>query len=323
MRIENRISPAYFEYAKLPTSDKSRPGVGSESPAPSVAEENKGEQSAENFSAAQPDEENKDRYISAAEQFAEESNSERSTLSPPESSSDSVVAEDSDRSDEPPASGVRREDVDESGETSSEPSDSGDEKDSESVDGLSEEERREVQELRQTDQKVRRHEQAHVAAGGQHVRSGPRYDYKYGPDGRRYAVGGSVDIDTSKESEPEKTEKKMQQVKAAAMAPAEPSPSDYKVAQQAAQKEMKARMEMAKEEREGEDEENTGEEAVKAGGSIREEKTTGAGEAAGREDANREGNNIAGDFAEGGINVADIFSETSRPSTGAIFNAVA
>lgn len=39
----------------------------------------------------------------------------------------------------------------------------------------------------------------------------------------------------------------MQQVKAAALAPAEPSPQDYKVASDAAQKEQNARGELAKE----------------------------------------------------------------------------
>lgn len=55
---------------------------------------------------------------------------------------------------------------------------------------LSPEDQRMLEELRQTDQKVRAHEQAHAAAGGTNV----RYEYQTGPDGRQYAVGGTTDI---------------------------------------------------------------------------------------------------------------------------------
>ncbi len=61
---------------------------------------------------------------------------------------------------------------------------------------------------------------AHVAAGGGVVRSSPNYDYRVRPDGKRYAVGGHVDIDTGSEREPEATIRKMQQVKRSALAPA-------------------------------------------------------------------------------------------------------
>ncbi|MAD60321.1 MAG: hypothetical protein CMH49_02245 [Myxococcales bacterium] len=114
------------------------------------------------------------------------------------------------------------------------------------VDGeeLSQEESKEVQNLKNRDREVRTHEQAHVAAGGQHIRGGIKYDYQRGPDGRTYAVGGHVNIDVSEAESPEATVTKMQQVKRAALAPAEPSGADRAVAAAASQKEQQARTEI-------------------------------------------------------------------------------
>ena len=111
---------------------------------------------------------------------------------------------------------------------------------------LTPEEKREVEELKARDQEVRIHEMAHVIAAGQYVTSGPSYTYKTGPDGKGYAVAGSVGIDTSPvEGDPEATIRKMQTVAAAALAPASPSGQDLKVASQARQAEAKARAELA------------------------------------------------------------------------------
>jgi hypothetical protein len=110
---------------------------------------------------------------------------------------------------------------------------------------LSEEEQAEVQNLRERDREVRTHEQAHVAAGGSHVRGGIKYEYQAGPDGRRYAVGGEVSIDTSPVSgDPQKTIQKAQQIRRAALAPAEPSGADRQAAAAAAQMEAAARTEL-------------------------------------------------------------------------------
>jgi hypothetical protein len=110
---------------------------------------------------------------------------------------------------------------------------------------LTEEEQREVQQLKQRDTEVRRHEQAHLAAGGQYVRGGANFSYTTGPDGRRYASGGEVSIDVSGEGTPEATIRKMQIVRRAALAPAQPSPQDRQVAAQASQQEAAARQELA------------------------------------------------------------------------------
>lgn len=105
-------------------------------------------------------------------------------------------------------------------------------------------EKREVDELKRRDQEVRAHEQAHASVGGQYAGS-PSYDYQTGPDGRQYAVGGEVSIDISEERSPEDTLRKMQQVRAAALAPAEPSAQDLRVASEATQKAVEARGEIS------------------------------------------------------------------------------
>jgi len=99
-------------------------------------------------------------------------------------------------------------------------------------DGLSEAEEKQVQELKERDREVRAHEQAHARVGGAYA-SAPSYTFQQGPDGKRYAIGGEVQIDTAKERTPEATIRKMQIVIRAATAPAEPSSQDLKVAQQA------------------------------------------------------------------------------------------
>lgn len=105
-------------------------------------------------------------------------------------------------------------------------------------------ENREIAKLKKRDLEVRTHEQAHAAVGGQYAGS-PKYQYETGPDGRSYAVDGEVSIDISKESDPEDTIRKAQQVKAAALAPAEPSPADLRVANEATQLAAEARKEIA------------------------------------------------------------------------------
>jgi len=109
---------------------------------------------------------------------------------------------------------------------------------------LSPEGERQLQKLRDRDREVRAHEQAHIAAGGQHVSGGASFSYQTGPDGRQYAVGGSVQIDVSPvPGNPEATEEKARVVRSAALAPASPSAADQNVAAKAAAMESKARSE--------------------------------------------------------------------------------
>ena len=112
--------------------------------------------------------------------------------------------------------------------------------------GLTQEEEAQVRRLQQRDAEVRAHEQAHAAVGGQYA-GAPSYDFQTGPDGRQYAVGGSVPIDVSAESTPRETILKAQIVQRAALAPAQPSQQDYRVAAEAAQLEIQARLELNRE----------------------------------------------------------------------------
>jgi SprA-related family len=113
---------------------------------------------------------------------------------------------------------------------------------------LSADEQRDTQKLQQADREVRAHEAAHVAAGGRYIRKAASYNYQTGPDGKRYAVGGEVSIDVSEESTPSATIQKMKIVRAAALAPSQPSSKDYAVANKATQNSSEARMEKAQEE---------------------------------------------------------------------------
>ncbi len=116
---------------------------------------------------------------------------------------------------------------------------------------LTEAEKREVQDLKQTDRQVRQHEQAHVAAGGDLVTSGASFTFRRGPDGQSYAVAGEVQIDTSKANSPEETRIKAQRIRAAALAPADPSGQDRQVAAMATQMAMEAAQEIARQSQSG------------------------------------------------------------------------
>lgn len=99
---------------------------------------------------------------------------------------------------------------------------------------LSAPEAAEVARLKARDAQVRAHEAAHMAAGGSLVRGGPAYSYQKGPDGRAYAVGGEVSIDTGGvPGDPKASAARARQVAAAAMAPADPSGQDRAVAARA------------------------------------------------------------------------------------------
>ena len=113
------------------------------------------------------------------------------------------------------------------------------------IDGeeLTEEEQAEVEDMKDRDAEVRTHENAHKSAGGQYA-AAPSYTYETGPDGKRYITDGEVSIDIGEESDPQDTITKMQVVKRAALAPAQPSAQDRQVYAEASQKEAQARQEL-------------------------------------------------------------------------------
>ena len=111
---------------------------------------------------------------------------------------------------------------------------------------LSLEEQRIVTELQAADTNVRAHEAAHMAAGGG-LTSPASYTYERGPDNKMYAVAGEVGISTGEGNTPQESLNKAQTIRRAALAPADPSPQDLKVAAQAASMEMNARAQIMQE----------------------------------------------------------------------------
>jgi hypothetical protein len=122
----------------------------------------------------------------------------------------------------------------------------GERKDSDLANTRSLETARILDQLRSRDSHVRSHEAAHVGAGGRYVRGGASFSYQTGPDGRQYAVGGEVGIDTSPiPGKPAETAEKMRVVRAAALAPSDPSAADLSIAAAAANAEAEALSELA------------------------------------------------------------------------------
>ncbi len=109
---------------------------------------------------------------------------------------------------------------------------------------LSKEEERAVQDLKRRDTEVRAHERAHATTGGD-LAGSPSFEFTQGPDGKRYATGGEVQIDSSPvRGNPEATIRKMDIVFRAALAPASPSSQDQQVARQAQQARTQAQAEL-------------------------------------------------------------------------------
>lgn len=102
-----------------------------------------------------------------------------------------------------------------------------------------------LRELQSIDRNVKAHEAAHQAAGGG-LAGAASFSYTRGPDNQMYAVAGEVPIRMQEGRTPEETIANARQVAAAAMAPADPSPQDYKVAANAAKMEFDARAEATK-----------------------------------------------------------------------------
>lgn len=102
-----------------------------------------------------------------------------------------------------------------------------------SSDELTPEEQQEIAKLKETDMKVKAHEQAHIAAAAGINASAPSYDYQEGPDGQKYAVGGEVNVSFNETGDPEKDKASAETMKRAAMAPADPSSQDRAVARNA------------------------------------------------------------------------------------------
>lgn len=110
---------------------------------------------------------------------------------------------------------------------------------------LTQEEQQEVSQLKARDTEVRAHEQAHIAAAGGLRTSAPSYTYQTGPDGKKYAIGGEVNVSFEKSGDPQEDIQNAETMRAAALAPADPSSQDRSVAANAEKIIAQARQELA------------------------------------------------------------------------------
>ncbi|WP_372972299.1 putative metalloprotease CJM1_0395 family protein [Marinobacter sp.] len=164
---------------------------------------------------------------------------------PPATDSDSRSISESRNPDTPRATDQPAEPRGEQGERNGKADAERSREEARSGQSLDETQLKELRDLKARDREVRAHEQAHQAVGGQYAGS-VSYTYQRGPDGNQYAIGGEVSIDLGPvEGDPQATIEKMRQVRAAAMAPAQPSAQDRAVAAQAMQLMLQAQAELA------------------------------------------------------------------------------
>lgn len=113
--------------------------------------------------------------------------------------------------------------------------------------------------LQNEERNVREHERSHLRAARDLAVSGPAFQYKRGPDGKKYAIHGEVNIDsTGVSGDTQATIEKALKIQRAAMAPADPSPKDLQAAARARIMESKAYRKLARENQHqaGENQEN-------------------------------------------------------------------
>lgn len=105
----------------------------------------------------------------------------------------------------------------------------------------------EVRALARRDREVKSHEATHTALAGRYA-GAARYEFKEGPDGVRYAVAGSVSIDTSPiPGDSAATLRKAQVIERAAMGPSGPSATDRAIASAASTMAANASADLARE----------------------------------------------------------------------------
>jgi len=101
-----------------------------------------------------------------------------------------------------------------------------------------------IDQLKKIDKNVIEHEEQHQRTAGS-LGSSPSYKYAIGPDGKNYAVGGHVNVQIKKDSDPNKTIQNAEIVKRSALAPHDPSEQDLKVAYDADENISKAKLALA------------------------------------------------------------------------------
>jgi hypothetical protein len=105
---------------------------------------------------------------------------------------------------------------------------------------MSSDELQQLRELERRDLQVRTRDMAFIAAAGGAAGS-YSLEYETGPDGRRYAVGADIKLDTSEGATPEQTLAKARALRAATMSARGESSSDASAAAKAVRMEAEAR----------------------------------------------------------------------------------
>lgn len=195
---------------------------------------------------------------------------------------------------------------------------------------LSLEEQRIVTELQAADTNVRAHEAAHMAAGGG-LTSPASYTYERGPDNKMYAVAGEVGISTGEGNTPQESLNKAQTIRRAALAPADPSPQDLKVAAQAASMEMSARAQIMQEKmaQNSKNTNNSNETSGDAVNSVENSTENSNVNSAGNSAGNSTRNSVGNSVGNSNVNSAENSTENSRipsinqpSSTGGYYAAI-
>mgnify|MGYP000049342510 CR=1 FL=1 len=88
-----------------------------------------------------------------------------------------------------------------------------------------------LEKFKNSDSSIRTHEQAHAANGN--TTTPIAYKYQVGPDGKMYAVGGEVRLDTSLPDDPKAAAFKLGHIQRASSAPSDMSGADANIAIQA------------------------------------------------------------------------------------------
>ncbi|MEA2017581.1 MAG: putative metalloprotease CJM1_0395 family protein [Campylobacterota bacterium] len=87
-----------------------------------------------------------------------------------------------------------------------------------------------LEKFKQADANIRSHEQIHASIG--HTTAPIAYTYQEGPDGKMYAVGGHVKLDTSIPDDPKAAAFKLDMLQKAASGPIDSSAADNTIASQ-------------------------------------------------------------------------------------------
>jgi len=91
--------------------------------------------------------------------------------------------------------------------------------------------KRVLDKLKQSDSEIRKHEQSHASLGN--TTSPISYNYQAGPDGKLYAVGGSVRLETSIPDDPKQASYKLDRIAKARSGVVDPSGADAQITIQA------------------------------------------------------------------------------------------